>query len=87
MNDFDMLKNLEISGFMCSILIICYGVYKLIIIKGVNSKCGALQIDLRSKSTRQKEMSLQQEVDLAKLDLEKMKATLELEKLKIASMV
>ena len=70
-----ILEQLEISGLLASMLIFAYGLYKLIVLKGLNSRCGWVSVDLRSASTRQKELELNHELELAKLEVEKLKYT------------
>lgn len=70
-----ILEQLEISGLLASMLIVAYGLYKLIVLKGLNSRCGWVSVDLRSASTRQKEMELNHELELARLEVEKLKYT------------
>ena len=68
-----LLEQLEISGFLAVIIIIAYGLYKLILARGLTSKCGWISVDLRSASTRQKESELAHELELARLEVEKLK--------------
>lgn len=70
-----ILEQLEISGMLASMLIFAYGLYKLIILKGLNSRCGWVSVDLRSASTRQKEMELNHEVQMKQLEIEALKYT------------
>ena len=71
----DILEQLEISGFMASMLICAFMLWKLIILRGLNSRCGWVSVDLRSASTRQKELELNHEVEMKKLEIEGLKYT------------
>tara|TARA_B110000902_G_scaffold104551_1_gene123552 strand:+ start:288 stop:569 length:282 start_codon:yes stop_codon:yes gene_type:complete len=65
-----VLQQLEISGMLAAFLIVAYGLYKLIILKGLNSKCGLVSVDLRSASTKQKELEYEHDIELKKLEVE-----------------
>tara|TARA_Y100000816_G_scaffold289133_1_gene274999 strand:- start:1408 stop:1761 length:354 start_codon:yes stop_codon:yes gene_type:complete len=60
----DMLKSLEISGWTAVFLLVCYGVYRLILARGLASKCGWFELDLRSKEVRLREIEMQHELDM-----------------------
>ena len=65
-----LLKNLEISGWTAVFLIVCYGIYKLILARGLASKCGWFSLDLRSKEVRLKELEDTKELQLKIYELE-----------------
>ena len=71
----NILEQLEISGVLAAFLLIAYCLYKLIIIRGLHSRCGLFSIDFRSKSTRQKELEYDHDIKLKQieLDLERIK--------------
>ena len=69
----DLLKNLEISGWTAVFLIVCYGIYRLILARGLASKCGWFSIDLRSKEVRLRELDDQKELDMKRLELEELR--------------
>jgi len=73
MTETGVLQQLEISGFLAAMLIVGYGIYRLVLVRGFKSKCGWLDIDLRSSETRQKELQLNHELELARLEVEKLK--------------
>lgn len=78
MSGAEILKNLEIGGFSAVFMICCFGLYKLILAKGFASKCGMFSLDLRSASTRQKEIANLHELEMRKLEIEELRANAEL---------
>lgn len=82
MSSSEILNNLEIGGWSAIFLICAYGAYKLIQSRGLSSKCGIFQVDLRSKEARLLEINNKHELDLKKLEIEEMKTKAELLKYK-----
>lgn len=78
MADSDILKNLEISGWTAVFLIVCYGIYRLILARGLASKCGWFSIDLRSKEVRLRELDDKKELDMKRLELEELRLKAEI---------
>tara|TARA_B100000674_G_C37342940_1_gene690572 strand:- start:176 stop:514 length:339 start_codon:yes stop_codon:yes gene_type:complete len=78
MSDAGILKNLEISGWTAVFLIVCYGIYKLVLARGLASKCGWFELDLRSKEVRLKELEDKKELDLKKLKIQELKLKAEI---------
>jgi hypothetical protein len=76
--DGDWLKNLEIGGWSAVFLIVCYGIYKLILARGLASKCGWFEVDLRSKEVRLRELDDQKELELKRIEMESLRLKAEI---------
>jgi len=69
----DVLKSLEISGWTAVFLVCCYGIYRLILARGLASKCGWFELDLRSKEVRLKEIERAHELAMRDREIQELR--------------
>lgn len=85
MENTNVLQHLESVGFNGVLIILLFGIYKLLTSRNFVSKCGWMSLDFRSASTRQKELSNKHEIEMRKLEIDEIKAKAQL--LKYESLV
>ena len=68
-----MLRSLEISGWTAVFLLCCYGIYRLILARGLASKCGWFELALRSKEVRLREIEMRHELDMRDREIKELR--------------